>query len=423
MKTNKHGKSVTIIGGGVIGLCCAYYLRREGREVLVIDQGDITQGTSFGNAGYISPSHFIPLASPYIIGKALKWTLNSSSPFYIQPRLDKDLFRWCMAFWRSSNVRYMQRTIPPLNEILHFSRDLMNELRDELGNHFRMEEKGCWMLFKTAGAGKKEVRFAQEAEALGITSRVCTAAEVRKLEPQIEVNVKGGVLYPIDCHLHPGDFMETLFARLVADGVTFKLNTEVSGFRTHGNKVLSVIADKEEIQSDEVIFAAGAWLPRLCGMLDIKLLLQAGKGYSMTYPDAQPNLVHPAILVERRVAMTPMGKDLRIGGTMELSGINNHVMQRRVAAIYQGAKEYFPGLKIPPPVQEQVWTGLRPLSPDGLPYIGRQRDWQNVTIAGGHAMLGLTLAAATGKLVEELLSGKKTTVGLAPFDPGRFNHS
>src|SRR5471030_430902 len=164
-------KKVVIIGGGVIGLCCAYYLQQEGHDVTVIERGDITDGTSFGNAGYISPSHFMPLASPAIIWKALKWMLNSSSPFYIQPRLDTDLIRWCWAFWQSANDKYMQRSIPPLNEILQLSRKLMNEMRDDLGNHFRMEEKGCFMLYKTAGVEKHEIELADEAAQLGIETR------------------------------------------------------------------------------------------------------------------------------------------------------------------------------------------------------------------------------------------------------------
>lgn len=413
-------KQVTIVGGGVIGLCGAYYLRREGHEVTVIDSGDITGGTSFGNAGYVSPSHFVPLASPYIISKALKWMLNSASPFYIQPRLDRDLIRWGMAFWQASRKSYMERSIPPLNDILHLSRELMNPLRDDLGNHFRMQEKGCFMLFKTAAAQKKELQFAREAQALGIASLICDAEEVQLLEPHLGTDVLGGVLYPVDCHLHPGDFMETLKARLIADGVDLCLNTRVTGFRTKGQQVLEALTEHGEIGCQELVLAAGSWLPLLTGLLGIDLLLQAGKGYSMTYPNASPNLSHPAILVERRVAMTPMGRDLRLGGTMELSGINDRVLPGRVAAIYDAAKAYFPGLKVKPPESGQVWSGLRPLSPDGLPYIGRHGAYRNLTIAGGHAMLGLSLAAATGKLVEELISGKKTSLDLAPFSPDRF---
>jgi len=172
---------------------------------------------------------------------------------------------------------------------------------------------------------------------------------------------------------------------------------------------------------DELVLAAGAWLPELSRMLGIDLLLQAGKGYSMTYSDVKSNLCHPAILTERRVAMTPMGKDLRLGGTMELSGINHQVQPNRVAAIYAAAKEYYPGLEIAAPELEQVWHGLRPLSPDGLPYIGRHARYKNLSLAGGHAMLGLSLSAATGRLIAETVSGNEPTVNLRSFDPARFS--
>ena len=418
--TIMKNKIVTIIGGGVIGLCCAYYLNREGREVTVIDTGDITDGTSFGNAGYVSPSHFVPLASPAIIGKAFKWMLNSSSPFYIKPRLDLDLIKWGVTFWRSANKSYMQRSVPPLNEILHLSRSLMNDMRDDLGNHFRMEEKGCFMLYKTAGAQQHEIELAAEARQMGIETRIYNSAEIQAMEPNVEVNVLGGILYPIDCHLHPGDFIQILKKRLITNGVKFQLNTKVTGFGMKDNRVAAVITDKGQFECDELILAAGSWLPQLTRMLKVNLLLQPGKGYSMTYPNVTANLCHPAILMERRVAMTPMGADLRMGGTMEISGINNKVLPNRVAAIYAGAKEYFPGLQVAPPKTEQVWKGLRPLSPDGLPYIGRHSAFKNLTIAGGHAMLGLSLAAATGKLIEEIVSDKEGSMNLAAFSPERF---
>jgi D-amino-acid dehydrogenase len=363
----------------------------------------------------------VPLASPYIIGKALKWMLNSSSPFFIKPRLDKELVRWCMAFWHCSGKNYMLRNIPPLNEILQLSRSLMKDMCGDLGNHYRMQEKGCFLLYKTASSEKREWQFALEAEQLGIEARIYNAAEVQQLEPNLQVDVLGGVLYPIDCHLHPGDFMSTLMTRLIANGVRFQLNTKVTGFRTKDRRVLSVITKKGEFICDELILAAGSWLPQLCRMLGIDLLLQPGKGYSMTYYNPRPNLSHPAILVEHRVAMTPMGRDLRIGGTMELSGINHDILPHRVNAIYQATKAYFPGLTIEPPNLKDVWCGLRPLTPDGLPYIGRPKGYQNLTLAGGHAMLGLSLAAATGKLIEDMISGKPGKMDLSPFAPERFS--
>ncbi len=412
---------VIVAGGGVIGLCAAYYLHKGGHEVVVIERGDIQTGTSFGNAGYVSPSHFIPLASPGIVAKGLQWMLSSSSPFYIKPRLDLDLIKWGLTFWRRSAKSYMEKNIPPLNEILHLSRALTSEIRDELGNHFRMEEVGCFMLYKSAVTEKHEIELAKEAAALGIETKIFDAKGVQEMEPEVEVNVRGGVLYPIDCHLHPGDLMQTIYQYLQSNGVQFHLNTTIEGFEKEGRKVSKVITDKGDFTADAFVLATGSWLPIVTKHLGIELLLQAGKGYSMTFENVEKNLHQPAILVDDRVAMTPMGTDLRMGGTMEISGLQSPMLIKRVQAIFKAAKNYYPNLPVSFPSSEKIWWGWRPLSPDGLPYIGRHSAFDNLVLSGGHAMLGLSLAAATGKLVEEIIGGKKTSMDIAAFNVERYN--
>ena len=410
---------VIVAGGGVIGLCTAYYLNKAGHEVILIDKGDLKQGTSFGNAGYISPSHFIPLASPGIVAKGLQWMLSSSSPFYIKPRLNMDLIRWALTFWKRSGKATMERNIPHLNNILHLSRELTSSIRNELGNQFRMEEKGCFMLYKTALTEKHEIELAKEAAALNIETRVFTAKEIQAMEPEVEVNVRGGVLYPIDAHLHPGDLMQTIHDHLQQSGVKFQLETTITGFEKQGRKVTNVLTDKGDFSGDEIVLATGSWLPVTSRDLGIDLLLQAGKGYSMTFDAVEKNLHYPAILVDDRVAMTPMGADLRMGGTMEISGIGSPMLMKRVQAIFKAAKNYYPDLPVSFPAQDKIWHGLRPLSPDGLPYIGRHSTFDNIVMAGGHAMLGLSLAAATGKLVEEIVGGLETSIDISAFNVER----
>ncbi len=411
---------VIVAGGGVIGLCTAYYLNKAGHEVVLIDKGDLTHGTSFGNAGYLCPSHFIPLASPGIIAMGLKWMLSSSSPFYIKPRINMDLIKWGMSFWRSSGRSTMERNIPPLHEILQLSRSLTSEIRNELGNHFRMEEKGCLMLYKSAVTEKHEIELAHEAASLNIETKILTAQEVQSMEPNVEVNVRGGILYPMDAHLHPGDLMKTMFEHLEKNGVKFQLNTTITGFETNGRVVKKVITDHGDFEGDEVVLATGSWLPIIGKDLGINLLLQAGKGYSMTFNDMEKNLQYPSILVDDRVAMTPMGNDLRMGGTMEITGIESPMLIKRVQAIFKASKNYFPGLKVEFPSKENIWHGLRPLSPDGLPYIGRHSKFDNLVISGGHAMLGLSLAAASGTLVEEIVGNKKTSMDIKSFNVERY---
>jgi D-amino-acid dehydrogenase len=415
------GRQVTIIGAGVIGLCCAYYLQKKGHDVLIIDRGNITSGTSFGNAGYVSPSHFIPLASPGIVSKGLRWMLSSSSPFYIKPRLNADLIRWGLRFWRNSSQKTMERNIPPLVQILHLSRELMSDVKADLGNHFRMEEMGCFMLFKNASTEKHELDLAKQAGTLGIETKILTAQQVQEMEPDVEVNIKGGVLYPFDCHLHPGDFMRTLKKHLESAGVRFKLQTEVKDFDFSGDKIRSVVTTGDNFNCDELVLSAGSWSPQLTKKLGISLLMQAGKGYSITFESIKKNLRYPAILVDDRVAMTPMGPDLRMGGTMEISGINDKILIKRAQAIFNASRNYYPRLQVDFPNRNIIWSGLRPLSPDGLPYIGRHTKFKNLTIAGGHAMLGLSLAAGTGKLVEEIIGSQKISMDITAFDVGRYS--
>lgn len=406
---------VIVAGGGVIGLCAAYYLNKSGHEVTVIDQGNLQHGTSFGNAGYVSPSHFIPLASPGIVAKGLQWMLSSTSPFYIKPRLDIDLIRWGLTFWKRSGKSTMERNVPHLNNMLQLSRRLTAEMRDEMGNHFHMQEMGCLMLYKSAATEKHEIELAHEAAVFNIDTRVLSAKEVQEMEPEVQVDVRGGVLYPIDAHLHPGELMKTLHHHLESKGVVFQLNTSITGFEKNGRKVTKVLTDKGDFNGDEVVVATGSWLSDMLKDLEIDVLLQAGKGYSMTFEQVERNLRYPSILVDDRVAMTPMGGDLRMGGTMEISGIGSKMLIKRVESIFKAAKNYFPDLPVSFPTHDKIWHGLRPLSPDGLPYLGRHSKYDNLVIAGGHAMLGISLAAGSGKLIDEIISGHSLSMDITAF--------
>lgn len=410
---------VIVAGGGVIGLCAAYYMKKSGHEVVVIDQGNLKQGTSFGNAGYICPSHFIPLASPGIVAKGLQWMLSSTSPFYVKPRLDLDLIKWGLTFWKRSGKSTMEKNTPHLNNILQLSRTLTAEMRDELGNSFHMVEKGCLMLYKSAVTEKHEIEMAEDAAAFNIQTRILSAKEVQELEPDVEVNVKGGVLYPLDAHLHPAELMSTLHQQLEKQGVVFQLETNILGFEKSGKKVTKVLTDKGDFTGDEIVIATGSWLSGILRDLEIDLLLQAGKGYSMTFENMPKNLHYPSILVDDRVAMTPMGADLRMGGTMEISGIGSKMLIKRVQSIYNAAKNYFPDLQVSFPSADKIWHGFRPLSPDGLPYIGRHSKYDNLVIAGGHGMLGISLAAGSGKLIDEIVSGHKLSMDISAFDVER----
>jgi D-amino-acid dehydrogenase len=296
----------------------------------------------------------------------------------------------------------------------------MNDLKDEFNNSFNMIEKGCWMLYRTEKTGDHEKHLAEQAENLGLKTIVCDAQKVQDYEPEVELNVKGGVLYLDDCHIDTAKFMRDMFSYLQRSGVEFLLNTEVNGFETHDKKIKAVITDKNKFDCDELLIANGSWMPEAAKMLGIKMLMQPGKGYSVVYNDLKKNLHYPSILVDDRVATTPIDRWLRIGGTMELSGHSDNILPKRVMAIYDAFKKYYPSLNLPQPDVKKAWYGYRPVTPDGLPYIGMHSKFSNMVVAGGHAMLGVSAAAGTGKLITEIISGSVSTIDTNAFAPGRF---
>jgi D-amino-acid dehydrogenase len=413
-------KNITIIGGGIIGLNCAYYLQKEGYAVTVIERGDITNGCSFGNMGYFSPSHFIPLASPGIIAEGLRYMLRSSSSFYIKPRLSLPLMQWAYHFWKNSNASTVAKHAPHLNNILQLSRHLINDIRDEIGNSFLMEEKGCLMMCREEKTLDHEFHLADDAEKLGLKVERLNKEQVQVLEPDVELNVSGAVLFRDDCHINPEKFMVALKNYLGNKGVQFQLNTTVTCFEKKNDKISAVVTNKGKFECEELVIATGSWLPAVAKMMGVKLLLQPGKGYSYTYDHVEKNIRYPAILIEGRCAMTPWGQQLRIGGTMEISGINETILPKRMKGIYDSVKDFYPGLKIDLSPADKIWHGLRPVTPDGLPYIGRLKNFKNVVIAGGHAMMGVSLAPGTGKLVTEIIGRKNTTIDMSAFRVERF---
>lgn len=410
---------VVIIGGGIIGLTGAYYLSKAGIDVTVVDNGDITDGCSFGNMGYISPSHFIPLATPGIIKQGIKWMMSSTSPFYIKPRLNLDLIQWGMAFKKSANKNLVERNAPVLNNLIQLSRQLINELSKDLSD-FQLVEKGVFMLYKNESTGKHELEIANQANAFGLKTVVCNAQEVQAYEVETEVDVAGGVLYKDDCHVNPTLLMKSLYKKLKEMDVRFLLNMEVSGFETHNDTITAVKTNQGLIAGDEIIIANGSWMGELSKSLGIKLLMQPGKGYSMVFDGLQQNLLYPSILVDDRVATTPIDRWLRIGGTMEMSGFSQKRLPRRIIAIYDAFNKYYPAMNLPIPNTNTTWYGYRPVTPDGMPYIGRHSKYKNLIYAGGHAMLGVSTATGTGHLLAEIVCHRPTSIPIQAFMPERF---
>ncbi len=415
-----ENEKIIIVGGGMNGLCTAYYLIKQNFDVTVIDNGDISNNCSFGNMGFLSPSHFIPLASPGIVAEGLKHMMSNTSPFYIKPRLNLSFLQWALKFYKNSSQKVVDKNSPHLSELLNLSRHLMNEIKDDIGDVFEMQEMGCMMMCHAKKTYEDELKVADAGEKLGLKVERLNREELQKLEPDVELNIYGAVLFKDDGHIHPGKFMVAMKNYLQKNGVTFQLNTTVTGFKKSRKKIEEVITDKGSFTGKEIILTPGSWLPEVAKLLGLKLLLQGGKGYSYTYDYVEKNIKYPAILVDGRCAITPWKHELRIGGTMEFSGNNSNILINRMQGIYNSIKLFYPGLKIDFPPKNKIWTGLRPVTPDGLPYIGKAGNYDNLLIGGGHAMLGISEGAATGKIISDILEKGRAPIDISAFNVERF---
>ncbi len=415
-------KSVLICGGGIVGLSCAYYLARDGWAVTVVERGaETADSCAQGSAGYVSPSHVIPLAAPGMVWKGLKWMLSSRSPFYIQPRLDSELLRWGWQFARSCTPEHTRRAAPLLRDLCLGGRRLFVELAAATGNAFELRTEGLLNLCQTAAGLDHEAHgLAALANELGVEARVLDARATAVLEPGVRMDIAGSVYFPIDAHLSPRKFIPALRGLLAGLGVQFHWQTSVTGWRTEGGRVTAARTANGELQADEFVLAGGSWSGGMLAGLGVRLPLQAGKGYSLTLERPRCRVTKPMILTERRVAVTPMGETLRFGGTMEISGHRDQVRPERVAQIIAAAQAFFPDFTPEDFAGIQPWFGYRPVSPDGLPYLGRFGRHPNLTAACGHAMLGVTMAPVTGLIVSEVLGGRPPSVPLELLQPDRF---
>lgn len=413
-------KKIIIVGGGVNGLCAAYYLQKSNHEITIIDRGNISDNCSFGNMGFLSPSHFVPLASPGIISEGLKYMLDSTSPFYIKPRLNLPFLQWALSFYKNSNQKTVEKNSPHLSNLLNLSRRLMNEIRDEIGDVFEMEEIGCMMMCHEKKAFEEEIKLSKAAKKFTLEVEILNREELQKREPDVELDIYGAVLFKNDAHIHPGKFMVAMKSFLEKKGINFQLNTTVTGFKKDHKKIAEVITNKGDFAGDEIILSPGSWLPVVAKMAGVHLLLEGGKGYSYTYDHVEKNIRYPAILVDGRCAITPWGHKLRIGGTMEFSGNNNKILLKRMEGIYKSVQSFYPGLKIDFPPEDKIWTGLRPVTPDGLPYIGKAENFDNLLISGGNAMLGISEGAASGLIISDIVDKRKTPIDINAFKVGRF---
>lgn len=409
---------VVILGGGVIGLACALYLLKAARSVIVIEQGTPGCGSSHGNCGTITPSHATPLAMPGLTATALRWMLQADAPLYIKPRLDLTLLSWLLKFRQHCNWEDFRRITAIKAPLLMRSRELLERLVADEKLVCEFEKTGTMYVYRDPQALEKSQWLPQALSAVGVPIETIDGARARAIEPALNNSIVGGYLNPVDAHLRPDRYLAELTRCVRAHGGEIREATRVSGFCSGPRHIDAVLTDRGEVCGREIILALGAWSPLFAKQLNLRLPIQPGKGYSVTYdrPEICPRI--PLVLKERSVCVTGWSSGYRLGSTMEFSGYDTHLNRTRLDALARGAAEY-----LHEPVGAHVseeWYGWRPMTYDDLPILGRSPLHDNLTLATGHGMLGVTMSAVTGVLISELLCGQSPSLDMAPYSPARF---
>jgi D-amino-acid dehydrogenase len=402
-------KKIVIIGAGTIGLHCAYFLNKSGHEVEIIDAAPETDtgGCSHGNCGLIVPSHFVPLASPGMLKSGMKMMFDSKSPFSLPLLKNLGHIPWFLKFMKAATRENVRRSALPLFSLNEESKKLYREIRSQCPGDMEWHEKGLLMTCTTSEGFVEEIGISKMASELGIVTKILDAGELKNHEPGVKFNAAGAVWYEGDAHMHPAKYMEWLKNFLKGEGVLIHYQSRIINLKTQNGKIVQAQTNTADFTADEFVLAAGLFSKKIAETTGISLPLISGKGYSIDFPDTLSDLKTPVILSEARVALTPFANSLRLGSGMELSGKTGHINKRRVQAMLDRTHDALPGFSKVRADNLKIWEGLRPVTPDGLPLIGRTKQVKNLLIAAGHAMMGFSLAPITGKIICDFVEGKR----------------
>lgn len=417
-----HQADVVIIGAGAVGISCAWFIAQKGLSVIVVDQNGIASGSSAGNAGLVGPRYFAPLAAPGVIAKGLKWMFDPESPFYIKPRFDLHLLRWLWAFRRAARPKPYQRGMDCLLGLNRESIALYREFAGSFKTGFDFSNNGILLLYNSESGYKDNQAMAETAREFGLNARHLDNQQLNQMEPALKLAASGGFYYQDNGHLTPMAFV-TAMARELMEGpldVKIVVNAGAVRIKRSGNHIAAVNAGERQFVAPNYVIAGGGWSAQIVREIGLRLSLEPAKGYSITIPVEKPPTATPLLLSEAKVAVTPLGKTLRLAGTLELAGTDLSINEKRVDAIRKSVPAYFRGLSDEQIKTGKIWSGLRPCSPDGLPYLGRFAGCPNLIAATGHGMIGMSLAPVSGKLVAQLVAGEQSEIDMTALSPDRY---
>ncbi len=403
-------------------MCSAYFLHKSGYQVSIFDANKIGVECSYGNAGLIVPSHFETLASPGILKKGLKWMLNPNSPFFLKPKLDLDLLKWIIRFNTFCTTKHVNENKHFLKDINLYSLDLYKQLKQSSDFEFDFKNSGLLMMCKEEKTLKEEQALVKEAKEIGLNAEILNSDDLKKLEPNATFNVLGASYFKDDSKIQPYDFIIAIKNYLEKNGVNIYENCLIEDVNISNGKVVSIVdSSNNDYSFDQYVFTTGIYTSKIAKKFNLNLPMQGGKGFSfITEKNEALDFSTPMILAEEKVAVTPYSDYVRFGGTMML-GVNDlTINDRRINNIRKAANSYINGLEISESSMKDIWAGLRPCSPDGIPYIGRSDSLSNVIIATGHAMMGVSLGPATGKIVSDLINENNTDLNIQKMNLNRF---
>ena len=412
---------VLVVGGGPVGACAAQALIADGASVVLVEKEDEVcppVSAAHANCGLLVPSDVTPLAAPGALGQGLRWLRDSSSPFYVAPRPSAALLRWLWLYRAAATTSRARAAAPVLRALHTASADLHDALAADGGERWLYHRDGIIQAYETEASMDHAADEAHAARALGVRADVFCAAEVRAHFPGLQGRIAGALFFPDDGHMDPALFTRAMADRAEEGGAEVLRGTEAIALEPAGPGAVKVVTTRGDFVADQVVLAAGAWTPALARDLGPALPIEPAKGYSVDIerPADFPEL--PLYLGDAHCVLTPLGDALRLGSTLELSGWDMTIRRRRVAGLRRAAQRVM-GIPDDGPVR-QIWRGPRPLTPDGLPVIGRAPRRERVILAAGHCMLGLSLAPVTGRLVAELAGGREPSLDLRPLSPARF---